>query len=70
MPATPTNELLAQSGCFTCLGMSIGDALLLGAWLSISENINPSPPAETFYLLWDVGNNVLIPQVGDRFVWQ
>lgn len=37
MPATNPSELLQP--CYTCLGMSMADSLLLGLWGSISENV-------------------------------
>lgn len=37
MPATNPADLLQP--CYQCLGMSIGDALLLSLWQGISENV-------------------------------
>lgn len=67
MPATDPNILLADSGCVTCLGVSISDALLISLWDSISQNI--SPGGETFFILSNVGD-ALISQVGDNLVYQ
>lgn len=68
--ATPAATLMSAAACYRCLGMTDFEAMRLVLWDSISQNINPAPPGATNYLLWDVGNNVLIPQVGDKFVWQ
>lgn len=67
MPATDPNTLLADSGCVTCLGVSIADALGIALWDSISQNI--APVGETFYRISDVGDR-RISAVGDARVWQ
>lgn len=63
MPATDPNTLLSDAGCFTCLGMSIGDALALSLWDSISQNI--SPGGETFFILTELGD-ILNAENSDR----
>lgn len=67
MPATPPQDLLNESSCFVCLGMSVGDAMKLALWDRISQNI--APVGETFYILSNVGDS-LISQVGDNLVYQ
>ena len=39
MPATPTQTLLDDSSCFACLGMSVGDALLLAQVAQMHANL-------------------------------
>lgn len=67
MPATDSQTLLNNASCFTCLGMSIGDALLLAEWDQISQNI--SPGGETFYRISNVGDR-RISAVGDSRIYQ
>lgn len=66
MPATPTQELLDYAAC-NCVLTPV-DAMRIALLDQISQNI--APGGETFYLLWDVGDNIMAPQVGDRFVYQ
>lgn len=66
MPATPAQDLISASSCYTCLGMSQFEAMQLSLWDSISQNISP---VETFFLLIQPGD-ILLVQPGDRFVYQ
>lgn len=67
MPATPAQTLLESASCFSCLGMSQFEAMLLTEWDLISQNI--APAVETFHILSNVGDS-LISQVGDNLVYQ
>lgn len=67
MPATPAQTLLESARCFSCLGMSQFEAMQIALLDQISQNI--APPSETFYILIQPGD-VMLVQPGDRFVYQ
>jgi hypothetical protein len=52
MPATSADQLASQSACFTCLGMSVGNALAIKLWELISNNINNIMPCVQTGLIW------------------
>lgn len=62
-------SLLDATACYRCLGISLGDALMLALWEEISDGINPSPPAETFFRISNLGD-VRISAVGDSRTYQ
>lgn len=55
-----------SAACYTCLGMTPFESLLLAEWDLISGTINPP---ETFYRISQVGD-VRISAVGDRRIYQ
>lgn len=65
MPALPSQTLLDDSACYVCLGVSLSDALALALWDRISQEINPSPPGETFFILTELGD-ILNAENNDR----
>lgn len=67
MPATPAQDLISESACFSCLGMSQFEAMQIALLDQISQNI--APAGETFFLLIQPGD-ILLVQPGDRFVYQ
>lgn len=67
MPATP-QSLLDDAQCYTCLGMSLADALKLVLWDRISDDIGGGG-GDTFFRISQIGD-VRVSDVADERIYQ